>query len=402
MSILDVQILSQSLAEALAGFLLRSSALIVAGALVLILLRSRTAELRHLVCHALLYGVLFLPSITWIAPPLRTSSSNLGKADLAIIPERPIVFTVRETRRNASSELRARQIPWMSLGAGLYVLGACTLLLRLLANVLRLHRLLDNSKPILNREFRRLEQEIWLQSLARYRPRVRVSSDVAVPLVAGIGDITILLPETWTSWSRAKLRAALIHEMSHVRRNDPQTMLLASFAACLFWPNPLMYWMRSALIGLAEQTCDEVALQDFKPEEYAGFLVEFAAEVRRTGGRLAAASAIGVGRPRIAARLAHIFSSRRNGPASNRLLRALLTAIFVPALYLTASARFDQEQTVNGTDQSPAVFVTTQEQADKVESDLAANPEDMKTRGALMSFMRTKEISGPLRRTCCG
>jgi tetratricopeptide (TPR) repeat protein len=205
-------------------------------------------------------------------------------------------------------------------------------------------------------------------------------------MAIGIEQVTILLPAHWMLWSREKVRAALIHEMAHVRRGDPQTAFLASFAVCLFWPNPLVYWLRRQLVALAEEACDEAALRDFMPEEYARILIEFATEVGPKGRRLAAASTVAVRRSLIKTRLERIFSIRREVHGSQPLLRFLLTAIFVPALYLAASARFDRQQTAMGTEQAAVISIATQQQADQLESQLLRDPENLNIRGALMAF----------------
>lgn len=205
-------------------------------------------------------------------------------------------------------------------------------------------------------------------------------------MAIGIERISILLPDDWTLWNRDKVRAALIHEMAHVRRNDPQTAFLASLAVCLFWLNPLVYWLRRQLMGLAEEACDEAALLDFSPEEYARVLVEFAAEVGRKGGRLVASSPVAVHQSLIETRLKHIFSTPRYAQGSQRLLRILLVATFIPTLYLAASTRFDQQQIANGTEQTTAISIKSEQQADQLESQLTRDPENLEVRGDLMSF----------------
>ncbi|HTF61365.1 MAG TPA: M56 family metallopeptidase [Edaphobacter sp.] len=195
-----------------------------------------------------------------------------------------------------------------------------------------------------------------------------------------------MLPAHWALWSREKVRATLIHEMAHVRRNDPQTAFLASLAVCLFWLNPLVYWLRRELVALAEEACDEAALLDLGPEEYARILIEFATEVGRKGSRLVAASTVAVHRSLTKTRLEHIFSIRGHVQESQPLLRALLIAIFLPALYLAASTRFDQQQIATGTDQAIPISVATQQQADQLESQLLRDPENLSIRGALMAF----------------
>ena len=387
MSTLDAQALSQSLGPVLLGILLRSSALIIVGGFFVLLLRSRTAELRHFVCHGILYGLLLLPVIECAAPPIRHPSATLARAELSVFPDQSTSFsTTSTTPHTAITVRRARPYQWMLLATALYIVVACTLLLRLLVNLLHLNHLVNRSELILDNDLREMGHEIWLQSLSQYRPQIRVSREIRVPMAIGIEQVTILLPVHWTLWSREKIRAALIHEMAHVRRRDPQAAFLASFAVCLFWLNPLAYWLRRQLAGLAEEACDEAALLDFRPEEYARILIEFATEVGLKGRRLAAASTVAVHRSLIKTRLEHIFSVGQQIQGSQPLLRALLIAIFVPALYLAASARFDQQQTAIGTDQAATISIASQQQADQLESQLLQDPENLTIRGALMAF----------------
>ncbi len=239
MSMFDIEALGQSFASVLLGILLRSSALVIAGAFLVVLLRSRTARLRHFVCHGMLCGVLLLPVIECATPPFRHPSVILPGAELAMFLDQPMNFSARSTTPHATTVRHARPFPYASLATALYVLVTCALLLRLGLSLLRVNRLANRSEPILDRDLRDLGHEVWLQSLSQYRPRIRVSTGIRVPMAIGIGQVTILLPACWARWSREKVRAALIHEMAHVRRNDPHTAFLTSFTICLFWLNPL-------------------------------------------------------------------------------------------------------------------------------------------------------------------
>lgn len=224
MSTVDAQTLSQSLGPTLLGIFLRSSALVIAGGVLSLVLRSRTAELRHFVCHGILYGLLLLPVIECAAPALRHPSVTVTRAELVMFPNRSTSLSTTTTTPPTTTAIsHARPYRWMLVATAAYVFVACALLVRLLVNLLRLNRLVDRSGLILDSDVRDLAHEIWLQSLSQYRPHIRISSDIRVPMAIGIEQVTILLPAHWTLWSREKLRAVLIHEMAHVRRNDPQT-----------------------------------------------------------------------------------------------------------------------------------------------------------------------------------
>jgi beta-lactamase regulating signal transducer with metallopeptidase domain len=278
------------------------------------------------------------------------------------------------------------QYPWILAATAVYGSIASILLLRLLVSLVRLNRVVDDSELILDRDLHEMAHEIWLQSLSRYRPRIRTSSEIRVPMAIGIEETTILLPPDWTRWNREKLRAVLIHEIAHVRRADPQTAFLASFTACIFWPSPLVYWLRRRLAALAEEACDAIALLEFRPEQYAQILIEFATERGPKPGRLVAASSVAAHRSRMRRRLKHILSHRRQTQGRQPLLRAALLTAFVPGLYLAATARFDQGKPTTEADQATVISVGTERQANELESQLRRDPEDLSSRGALMAF----------------
>ncbi|MBV9765099.1 MAG: M56 family metallopeptidase [Acidobacteriaceae bacterium] len=390
MSLIEMEALGESFGGAILGIFLRSSVLLITCAFFVLLLRWRTAELKHLLCHGALYGLLLLPVLKYTAPPFRHPSATLHKAELALFPDQPTTVTPK----NVSSEVTiitapirdTRAFPWMLLATALYISLACVLLLRLLLNLFRVDRLLKRTEPIFDSDLRELSHEIWLQSLSQYRPAIRVSNDVLVPMAVGAEQTTILLPASWTLWTHDKLRAVLVHEMAHVRRNDPQTALLASLTVCLFWLNPLVYWLRRQLAALAEEACDHVTLQDLKPEAYAQILVEFARDLGRKGTRLATASPAAVHCSLMKRRIEHIFSISRHKGGSPLMTRLLLLAGFVPALYLAASARFDQEHIASDPDTPAYLSGGSRQQAAEMESQLLQDPENLEMRGALMAF----------------
>jgi beta-lactamase regulating signal transducer with metallopeptidase domain len=161
------------------------------------------------------------------------------------------------------------------------------LLLRFICNLRRLHRIAARSHYIPDAQFRKLAHEIWLSSGAFLKPRLASSDEFGVPVTFDAEDIWILMPQSWRGWDETKLRVVLTHEMAHVERGDSAHLHLASFATCLFWFHPLSWFLRRQLCALAEEACDEVVVASTEaPEQYANFLIDFAAEVSRWHGRL--------------------------------------------------------------------------------------------------------------------
>ena len=157
-------------------------------------------------------------------------------------------------------------------------------------------------------------------SLSGHVP-VRASGRVRAPATIGGG---ILLPADWERWNPRQLDRVLVHERSHVRRGDFYWQLLAQLYRCVFWANPLGWWLVRRLSLLAEHLSDEATLAAHgDPAGYAEMLVAFA---RR---QCAPAPAIAMARETsLSARVDRILAWRSaHGPSRRRLLLAALVCV---------------------------------------------------------------------------
>jgi beta-lactamase regulating signal transducer with metallopeptidase domain len=103
------------------------------------------------------------------------------------------------------------------------------------------------------------------------------SDEVAVPVAFGTLRPVVLLPPGTETWSRERLRVALIHELSHVRRGDAWTQLVAEVARALAWHDPLAWHAWRRLLVERERACDdEVVAVGASPADYAGHLLALA------------------------------------------------------------------------------------------------------------------------------
>jgi len=174
---------------------------------------------------------------------------------------------------------------------------------------------------------------------------VRESSAITVPLTAGFWKPFLILPSTWRDWSEWKLAAVLTHERTHVQRRDWAITFILGVAKCLFWFNPLVWWLERKLSSLAEQACDEACLQTCgDAPRYAETLLEFASAARRghrwTGG-------VAMAQHKISLRIERILSLRR--PGSGVLPRPAWILLFVlalPALYISAASQSGEQPPV--------------------------------------------------------
>jgi len=142
-------------------------------------------------------------------------------------------------------------------------------------------------------------------------PRLALSPTVRAPLCAGLLQPTVVLP-TAPLPERA-LRAALAHELGHLRRGDLWLAWVPALAEALLWFHPLARLAAREHAQAREEACDAFALRraGVDPADYGPLLVAFGTGHRR----LALAAAAGAPHVRQLERrllmLLHVPTTRR-------------------------------------------------------------------------------------------
>jgi TonB family protein len=158
---------------------------------------------------------------------------------------------------------------------------------------------------------------------------IRVSPKVQSPATFGS---TILLPENAVEWTDAKLDAVLAHERSHVRHKDCYVQWLASLHTCVFWFNPLAWWLQGRLADLAETTSDDAAIEAAADRTaYADLLLEIAQSPPPPKVAMSAA------RSNIAARIDRIISNIPPAAPPRRWVRWVAAALLIPVFTVAAA-----------------------------------------------------------------
>jgi TonB family protein len=206
--------------------------------------------------------------------------------------------------------------------AAVYCAVALLMCLRFIMGITRLLRIRRRARRVV---------EPWAAGLD-----VRVAGELSGPATFGA---TILLPPAHVHWNTQKRRAIMAHERAHVLSHDCQRLWLARLYTCVFWLNPLAWWLERRIASLAEETSDAAALQVVgDAPAYAEILLEVAA----VGGRVAAV-AMGMS-SRIASRIERIVDGKaaRGEPRTWRRFAAAIA--IVPAMLLCATLQFAPSQ----------------------------------------------------------
>ena len=162
--------------------------------------------------------------------------------------------------------------PWVM---GLYLIGILIMLLRLSLGWWGTSGLRKRGEPV--------KQSDWVQTLDRVsgmlnlkvRPLLRWSEEVASPVVIGLVKPVILFPISLaTRLSPSQVEAVLAHELAHLRRKDPWTLLIQRVVETLLFFHPLVWWMSRQLEKAREEACDDrVVAVGCDPADYAEALL---------------------------------------------------------------------------------------------------------------------------------
>ncbi|MCG8648387.1 MAG: M56 family metallopeptidase, partial [Pirellulales bacterium] len=141
----------------------------------------------------------------------------------------------------------------------------------------------------------------------------------------------------WRSWDDEKLAAVIAHELTHVDRHDFFVMLAAEFNRCLYWFHPASWWLRRQLADLAEEACDDAAIeQTGDPAGYARHVLEIASLLSCQSGRPARLSVSMARESNVESRIAMILDFQR--PLTRKLKWPAAVAITTLCLLAVVSA----------------------------------------------------------------
>lgn len=129
----------------------------------------------------------------------------------------------------------------------IFVLGCGVSCVRLIVGMWTVRSFCQKGRPINDAVLRQLTEEIAEEINCRKRIELLQVEGLTTAATVGWRRPAILLPANWQTWTRQERRAVLAHEISHIRRNDFMTYLLAQMGLLLHFYHPLVHWLTSRL-----------------------------------------------------------------------------------------------------------------------------------------------------------
>ncbi len=268
--------------------------------LILIALRSYTAQSRYIVAVGILGAFFLTVSATFWQHWQEVNNETERSA--SILPYQPIgeTFLIENSPEKAwqadnkngnvlpsNTEMLAEdKSGWIAMFRDYYkchlpllvtiwFLGVLFLQLRFLGQLAYVQRLKHYGTQIFPTEWKdkieELEGKLRIQKKVEYLTSIRIQS----PMVIGWLKPVVLLPrQIFNSLSETEIYAVLAHELAHIRREDFIVNLIQTFLCNVFFFHPGVWWMSNRIDDEREHCCDDLAVAATGPAtSYAKTLI---------------------------------------------------------------------------------------------------------------------------------
>jgi len=318
-------------------YLLHSSVLLVAAALLRLVLRERQLVLQEAVLRVALVGG-FLTTALQMSLPLKPWGGALALPPPEHLPVSKAPTDEEALWREPPPPSRQpSMLPSWEVWLGtLWGASAALALLRLTVSALRLRALLRHGRPIAEGGLR-TEAQVLSARLGLSRVRLSASSELTIPLATGLVRLEVCLPNRVIDRLSPDEQAALCaHELAHLARRDPLWILLGRLVEAVAPLQPLNLWARRRLQDVSECLSDDLAVGMLgRPMALVRSLVDVAGWALSQPTFLPAAAGAFSSRSRLGYRVERIMDPLRVLETPRRFLLPVAAALVLGSTLIT-------------------------------------------------------------------
>ena len=303
------------------------------------LLSARQPVIHYQSCIALLLslplGFLFMPFANFEAPTASlTQDISTYLESYAVAPSGPT--QIRAPEVIPSSPPTTETVSFNTFtGVGILTLLVALVsfwfCIRLLLKIYLVGTQYSNLEPTSN-PGTQSELDALTQSLSIKRlPQLLVAPQDTIPCTRGWRKPVIVIPEGIEADKHA-LRTTLLHELTHIRRNDYLWGLITRFLASIFTYHPFVHILHRDINTYRELSCDCELINQHTvdPAEYARLLLRFTLSARSS-------LSISMIQPKSALKRRVASMQRYAKPKPVIGLTILPIVLLIPALFLSCS-----------------------------------------------------------------
>lgn len=137
---------------------------------------------------------------------------------------------------------------------GVWLLGTAAVTFKFVREYRSTHRLANMLTERKDAQCRQAMQKVYAEKGRKYEVTVLKGNGITIPFGIGIFNRKILLPDE--EYTDDMLYFVLLHEYTHFVNGDLVLKILAHVLCCVFWWNPIVYYIQKDLETRLEVQCD--------------------------------------------------------------------------------------------------------------------------------------------------
>jgi len=237
--------------------------------LIFLLLRNRSAALKHFCLLMGMVSLLILPVSAFVIPDI-TWEFPFSNLLFELMP-----FAWQEYL------LKTSYTPinpfWWQLILVVYLLVSTSIIFYLMIGFIQLWKIYARAKPVRDNDTLELVNEIRHLFSINRKIIVVSSREIESPCVWGMISPRILLPDTYRNWTYEQKVSVLMHELGHIHRYDALSLFVVKISCAIFWFLIPVWWFSKKMARDSEMACDDLIyrLRD-KQVQYAEHLLQLA------------------------------------------------------------------------------------------------------------------------------
>lgn len=223
--------------------------------------------------HNLAFGAIILMFAGFAYNFINHLMHSLSSQAAAINPQNIQVY---QYFNNLPPSFSSRAEQYFPIVVVFYIIGILLQLFVIVKGYGQLSKLKKESLSVIPDSWRSIFEQVTTQLKINKTIKFHLSSIVNVPLVIGYLKPVVLFPLALVNQlDNDQVEAILIHELSHIRRNDFLLNLIKTAIETLLFYNPFV-WMAGRFIHIErEHACDDLVLKiTGKPLNYAHALLK--------------------------------------------------------------------------------------------------------------------------------
>ncbi len=170
------------------------------------------------------------------------------------------------------------------------------------------------------------------------------------PVVTGLLHPTIVVPaEAVSNWPAQDLRAALVHELAHIKRGDLWVLALQQVVLCLFFFHPLVWLVSRFVLSERELCCDDAVMRQLRGGREKDYLHALLHSAGAPGRRVAASLGVTDGANSLESRIRRITNSTYQSGTVRKFagVSAVAMVVLASAAFVGGSTRTGGDDTVS-------------------------------------------------------